>query len=310
LAGGAAGWVVGFARSVPAQSTKKSPLTSGEDRVVAGIRDKAKTAQLGAFAVRWTEHFVGVGDAPPDAYIAAALGICETFSTDFLVHFRDLGFKLEVPDRRMTVVALKDADSYGAYSGAQENMAVGGHYDITTNELVVFDFRQNQAGLAAAATRINTFTLVHETAHMLCYNTGLLPAGRDIPVAISEGLATYAELWARRERKAIGRANLPRLGAIGKAEVPWIPVGRLLGDDGAFDDPKSVDLAYAESWLLVHHLLKQPNSLPRFRSYLAGFPKPGGKMSRAAYAESVLGSLPQLDTVLRQDARRIQARGR
>jgi hypothetical protein len=290
---------------------KKAPLIADEEQVVASVREKAKKVGMGTFEVRWTEHFLGVGDAPPGEYIAQALGICESFAKEFLPHFRERGFKLEFPARRMTVVALKDAASYQAYSGGQRDQAVGGHYDIDTNELVVFDFRPNQGGMAAGAKRVNTFTLVHETAHMLCYNSGLLPTGHDIPVSISEGLATYAELWAPpRDRTAFGKVNVPRLGALDRSEIPWLPMARLLSDDAVFENPKAVDLAYAESWLLVHHLLRQPDSLPKFRKYLAEFPKRGGKVGREAYAESVLGSLGSLDLRIQRYAARVRPRGK
>ena len=253
--------------------------------------------------VRWTEHFLGVGDAPPVDYIAKALEICETFGREFRAHFRQRGMPVEFPDRRLTVVALKDASSYGAYSGEDPGLAVGGHYDLETNQLVVFDFRPDQGGQIAQARRTNTFTLIHETAHLLCYNTGLLPIGRDIPVAISEGLATYAELWAPpRDRTAFGRVNVPRLQVL---ESDWIPIARLLADDNVFSDPKTADLAYAESWLLVHFLIRQPDWLPKFRDYLAGFPKPGDKVGREAYAESKLGSLRDLDAAIQRHARRV-----
>ena len=295
--------------SVYAQPPKKPRLTADEDKVVRGVRDKGRKAGLGPLEVRWTDHFLGVGDAPADGYINPALGVCESFAREFLPHFRERGFTLEFPARRMTVVGLKDANSYRAYSGDPQNLAVGGHYEIDSNELVVFDFRPQQDGLAAGARRVNTFTLVHETAHMLCYNTGILPFGRDVPAAISEGLATYAELWAPpRDRTAFARVNHPRLRALDVAEGEWIPISRLLADDKVFDDPKTADMAYAESWLLVHHLLRQSELLPGVRKYLAGFPRPDEKLGREAYAERALGPLPDLDTEIQRYARRVRKR--
>jgi hypothetical protein len=135
----------------------------------------------------------------------------------------------------------------------------------------------------------------------------LLPTGRDIPVAISEGLATYAELWAPpRDRTAFGKVNHARLDVLDRAE--WIPISRLLADDGVFDDAKTTDVAYAESWLVVHDLLRQPKSLPQFKTYLVGFPKPGGEVGREAYAESALGSLRDFDAEIRRYARRVRSR--
>ena len=184
----------------------------------------------GRFEVRWTEHFLGIGDATP-AYSAEALKICESYSQEFLEHFRRLGFRLDYPAHRMTVVLLKDAATFQAF--IEERAAgVGGQYDPDSNRLAIFDMRPDQAELKARgseADRVNTFTLIHETAHMLCYNTGLLPARRDIPVAIDEGLATYCEFWTpHRGPTTFGRLNEPRLGDLERfwtAEGHGFPIG-------------------------------------------------------------------------------------
>lgn len=311
LQAGAVALAAGSASALGAQSPRKTPLTAEEERVVAAIRQKATKAGLGTLEVRWTEHFLGIGDAPPDDYIVPALNRCESFSRDFLEHFRARGFHLEFPRQRMTVLTLKDADSYQAYTGAKRDEAVGGHYDVDSNQLVVFDFRPGQGQLAAGAKRVNTYTLIHETAHMLSYNSGMLPLGRDVPVAISEGIATYAEMWTSpRDRTVFGKVNQPRLKAPDDPDARWIPIARLLVDDNLFDDPKTYDMAYAESWLLFHHLVRQPDKLPKLRAYLAGFPAPGGKPGREAYAASALGSLDDLDAEIRRYARRMRSRAR
>lgn len=292
---------------------KVGSLSPEDTRAVEAVRARALKVQLGPIEVRWTDHFVGVGDAPPRDYIDQALLRCEAFAKDFLDHFGKIGFKLRYPTQRMVVVAMKDADSYQAYSGEERGAAVGGHYDLGDNQLVVFDFRANQAQLAAGAKRINTFTLIHEAAHMLCYNTGLLTNVRDIPDAISEGLATYAEIWTPprpREHSAIGRVNLPRLNVFLQDDARWISVERLLADDAVFQDEATVDVAYAESWLLVHSLLRRPESVARFRAYLAGLPGLDSKVDRKEYAASKLGSLNELDAEMRRNGRRMTSRRR
>lgn len=295
-----------------AQPPRKSAPTPEEEKELAAIRQKATKAGLGTFEVHRTEHFLGIGDARPGDYIVPALDRCESFSREFLEHFRARGFALEYPRRRMTVLALKDAASYQAFTGEKRDEAVGGHYEIDTNQLVVFDFRPGPADRAAQARRVNTFTLIHETTHLLSYNTGLLPPGRDVPAAISEGIATYAEMWTSpRDRTVFGKVNQPRLKVLYEdPDVRWIPIGRLLTDDNVFDDPKTYEVAYAESWLLVHDLIRRPENLPKFRAYLAGFPAPGAKPGREAYAASVLGPLDRLDAEIRSYARRMRTRGR
>ena len=130
--------------------------------------------------------------------------ICEPLSDAFLAEFRKLGFKLALPRERMTVITLKNKASYDAYCGVVAGDEVGGHFDLETNRLVVFDFRSKRAELAATAERVNTFTLVHEGMHLLSYNSGLLDRKQDVPAAIAEGLATYGELWRPKGRGKIG----------------------------------------------------------------------------------------------------------
>ncbi len=297
--------VPGLARVATGQSASRIALRPDEQKLVETIEARAREVGLGPFDASSTEHFLGVGNTPA-GYRAEALHLCEMIADDFMRAFRERDFKkVALPARRMTVVVLKDAGDYAAFSKKAQKLE-GGRYEIDANRLIVFDFRPEQGELARSATRINTFTLVHETIHLLSFNTGLLSAQADWPTAISEGIATYGELWVTtNRRKAFGMVNRPRLAAIDQAaanRVPWIPVSKLIGDDCVFDDPNPdvVQLAYAESWLLVHMLLRQPAWLPKFRKYLAGMPKPGGKLNRSAYAASVFGPLDRLDQAVRR----------
>jgi hypothetical protein len=261
-----------------------------------------------------TDHFLGIGDGPA-RYSTQALDLCESISRDYLAHFRKLGFKVDYPASRMTVVPLKDAASYLAFSGDNPGKTIGGQYEPESNWLVIFDFRADQEKSKKEAMRYNTFALVHETIHLLCFNTGLLSRFHDVPGCISEGLATYGEVWTPpRAPNAFGKVNVPRIRGMiqaGEEGTPWIPIARLLNDDGVFDDPKLDQLAYAESWLLVHYLLER-EQLPKFQAYLAGMPQLGddGRMSRDKYAESKLGSLRDLDAAVQRHAQATARRAR
>jgi hypothetical protein len=279
-----------------------------EDRELERIQTAARTAGLRQFSIGRTEHFLGAGDAP-QAYRTAALGVCEQLATVFLGYFRQHGFEVAFPARRMVVVTLKDDRSYGAFLGAEPDDAVGGHYDLDTNRLVVFDFRPRQAELDAKAESVNTFTLVHETAHLLSFNTGLLSRRADVPLCISEGLATFVEIWRPahgRRAPAIGATNRPRLRALldaGKDEEPWFEIDKVLDDDKLFEDPAAQQLAYAESWLFAHYLLKTPAQLPKFQAYLKALSAQGERARRLECARAHLGSLSELDRRLKRHAR-------
>ena len=154
----------------------------------------------------------------------------------------------------------------------------------------------------AQAERVNLFTLVHETAHQLSFNTGILNRQVDLPVCVSEGLATYVELWRPGVKNAIGGVNRPRMEALRQA-VDWIQIGDLLADDMAFE-PKTEQLAYAESWLLVHYLLRAGSRQPRFRQYLAELPGSNKPAQRTRIAEKTLGPLEKLDHEVKDEARK------
>jgi hypothetical protein len=266
---------------------------------ISAVQTLAEKAGLGPFSDSRTEHFLGLGDAP-DPFREKALSICESLSAAFLPHFRKKGFNLAMPTRRLTVITLKDKDSYRAFLGEDPGMIVGGQYDLDTNRLVMFDFRPNigQINLQADPERVNLLALVHETTHLLCFNTGLLSRQTDVPNWVSEGLATYVELWQKNKKPAtpIGTVNRPWLSCL-RAARSWIAIPDLVADDKTFWDEKTQQLSYAESWLMVHYLMNSESQLPKFRSYLAELP-PQGKgtaANRVAHAEKHFGSLKKLD---------------
>jgi hypothetical protein len=78
----------------------------------------------------------------------------------------------------------------------------------------------------------------------------------------------------------------------------------LLTNDGLFDKPETSQLAYAEAWLLVHYLLKQPQ-LPKFQTYLSGLPKLGNEKDRVKHAEKHLGPLRALEQEVRIHLRQV-----
>ena len=287
--------------SLVAGQGAKAPGRASEAEEIAKVEKLLRAARLWPLHNARSAHFLAAGDAP-ELHQRQALTLCEALGEAFLVHFRGRGFTLEYPDRRLTVIALRDQDSYAALLGEAPGKDVGGHYDLETNRLVIFDFRPRQQAIAARAERVNLFTLVHETAHQLSFNTGILNRQVDLPVCVSEGLATYVELWRPGVKNAIGGVNRPRIEALRQA-VDWIQIGDLLVDDTAFE-PKTEQLAYAESWLLVHYLLRASSRQPRFRQYLAEVQGSNKPADRPRIAEKTLGPLAKLDHELKDEARK------
>lgn len=270
----------------------------------ARVRQRAEKAGIGPFQSSLSEHYLGIGDAPDD-YRDEALKRCAALATAYQKHFQAKGFTVAFPPGRLTVVTLKDLKSYAAFLGQPPGGAVGGHYDLETNRLVIFDFRPG-GGLAAGVSeeRVNTYTLIHEGTHQLTFNTGLLDRQGDVPVAVSEGLAMYAELWRPGPRTVLGAINGLRLQVFVTPTDPpvaWIPVETLLTDDALFQGINE-QVAYAEGWVLVHYLLKTSAMLPKFRAYLDAIRPRRDPLQRLADARAHLGDLDRLDGELRKYA--------
>jgi hypothetical protein len=285
------------------------------DKEVAQVEERARKAALEAFRSSATEHYLAIGDAP-DTFRDAALKRCEALASTYINHFQDKGFAVALPARKLTAVILKDHASYAAFLGQAPGANVGGHYDLETNWLVMFDLRPGagpgagppQQPAVANPQRVNSFTLSHETTHQLTFNTGLLERTSDVPLAVSEGLAMYAELWQPEIHASFGMINRPRLEVLIHPANPnqeWIPLEKLLADDALFQNPATEQLACAEAWVFVHYILRTTAALPKFRAYLDTIRPRRDAAQRLADARAAFGDLGRLDLALRKHARRL-----
>jgi hypothetical protein len=276
-------------------------LSGDERKAVASIRDKARMAKLGPLRLHAGDQFLVIGEASDD-FQGEVLGFCEKLGKAFLSYYKTKGFEVDYPDTRMMVVVLNSRESYGAWIGEPAVKAIGGHYDRDANRLVVFDFRNEPGGLGQQAKVINSFTLSHEANHLLAFNTGLLSRTADIPTFIIEGLATVGELYQKTGHSAIGGFNKPRIGELAAAirgGEPWLDLQSLLANDELCDDPRTYQLAYAESWLLISTMIKKPDQLAKLRIYLDRLKKSGEKADRLRDAEAAFGSLDRLNRELK-----------
>ena len=275
------------------------------DDPVDRIKGKARDLRMQPFEASETEHFVGVGDAPA-AYRREALGLCESFAADYLVHFRGKGFTLDWPKEKLPVVVLAGAPSYAAFEKGFVDEAVGGHFDLDANWLVTFDFRDPERGMTAVevteARLNNTLALVHETFHQLSFNTGMLDRGVDIPLCLIEGLATYAETWRPARKGVIGAFNRRRRSGLDLAQrggAAWFPLKTMIGDDKPLTDGKAEQVAYAESWMLAYKLLRVPGRTTQLRDYLKAVQKANDPAKRVDLATAHFGDLARLDREIR-----------
>ena len=282
-----------------------SGRNAGADDALGSIQARARAAGMDRFDESESPGFRGIGDAPA-SFREGALKVCEGVAADYRKHFAAKGFSLVEPLGRLIVVVLKGPQSYAAFAGEAVGDSDGGHYDLKDNWLVMFDFRGQGANPKAPIAEVdNTFTLVHETFHLLTFNTGVLDREADVPLLVSEGLATYGETWAPRRKGQIGSKNLRRRKglALAKGEgARWIPLETLLADDKAFGDEADAStqqLAYAESALFASKMLHDKGWLPKFRDYLKALREANDPTERREIAKAHLGDLARLDREVR-----------
>lgn len=257
-----------------------------------------------------SDHFQAVGDAS-ESFMRITLGDCEGIAQDYFEHFRAKGFDIQDPDRRLTLVVFVDERPFRNLVKGVPASALG-LYKRTDNWLVLFDFRNVPSQNNRPGYQANMSTLAHEATHLLSYNTGLLNRQRDVPRAITEGIATYSEARRLHGRTEPGQINSTRLDDLAHFQrmSNWITVTTLLTDEKAAFGPTEdrLLLAYAESWLLVHYLMTTPSRLPQFRAYLKSIAKRNDATHRYEDAEAAFGSLDRLDRDVRQEGIRLQQR--
>ncbi len=293
-------WLAGSALALAGFSS-----TSRADDALGAIRAKGRKAGMDPFEVFESKNFLAIGDATP-RYCREALDVCEAVAIDYQKHFKDKGFELDWPKDRMTVVVLASPQSYAAFEGGFVDQVIGGHYDLGENRLVTFDARLRDSKSKAGSLipeEDNTLQLVHETIHLLTFNTGLLDRKADVPDLVSEGLATYGETWRPRRKGAIGANNLRRLQGFRKEQKPggvtWIPFDQLLADDKIINDDKTQQVGYFEAWRFVHKMMSNPGRAAKFRGYLQALKGATEPARRAEVAREHLGDLSALDKELR-----------
>ncbi len=288
---------------------KPAPPLEADPAEIVAISRKVRKAGLANFRISESEHFIGTGNAPDD-FREKALNVCELIYKSYRTHLLTKKIELSRPAHKMAVVILADRKTYEVFKGEVVDEAEGGHFDIDANYLVTYKFDEGNRQAAA----LNTFTLVHEATHQLTYNTGLLSRQADVPVAISEGFAMYCEMW-QVGRKEMGKLNTPWMNVLRADGLKgWIPVAKLLTEDDLLSDPKTYEMARAESWFLIFDLFRTDAGTKSLRSYLADLRTRDDPKKRIADAEKAFGDLDRLDSTLKKAAIKIlksinQARG-
>ena len=333
MLGGVIGSGGGTATARSAQSPAKGTQSPAKDKgapappptpdaELAAVRDKLDQAKIGPLNTVHSAHYVGIGDAP-QAFITIILADCEQLAADYQRYFGSLGFHLHQPDRPLIVIMYRDDRSFGKFfrlpslleaaekARAQPEKARAqpvGIYLRTTNVMHVFDWRN--VPIEPRASHRNMETLAHEGTHQLSFNTGLLNRAGDTPLCIVEGLGMHGEPRKTSGPSDFGRLNPKRMNDLARIQrrVPWIPLRELIANDSVLraGNADRIELGYAQSWLLVHYLIKEPAALPRFRQYLQAIAPRVNSDRRIEDAQAHLGDLDRLDQELRRYAIRLQ----
>jgi hypothetical protein len=109
----------------------------------------------------------------------------------------------------------------------------------------------------------NISTIMHEAAHQMSFNTGLLSKSGDVPVWLAEGLATYCEATRQGVWLGIGQPNPERLSALQKVvdgKRKFIPLEAMIASD-SWHSIKTSDATvlqgYGQSWALFRWLMEE-----------------------------------------------------
>jgi Protein of unknown function (DUF1570) len=302
---------------------------------VAEMVDLSQKHDLPPLARLDSKHFRAISNTVDD-YTELRLYNCETIYALFFDHFRRKGFTVREPGGKLMVAIFDSQAGFEAYLGQRMPTSVTGLYHLESNRLVVYDYARNRAFMATKSkgeqqlkdvpyslqkqrvisdfTRqtqtfrndANIGTIMHEVAHQLAFNGGLLNRQGDAGLWLVEGMACYCEATRNGEWQGIGEPNPQRLGVLarvlekGGEFIPLLDMVR--SDDWLRQQGTTVSqalLGYAQSWALYRYLMEvHPRKL---REYLALiYPRRTPEQRLADFAEVFGGDVPKFEAKYHQ----------
>jgi hypothetical protein len=294
--------LAGFAGRIGVNQVLAASAQDDDLARVELVEARARQAGIERVAVTRGDLYVAVSNAEPD-FSAFALKLCDALADDFLKHFHARHFTVERPKKPMLIVILADSVQLAGFLGENPGDDVRGVYDIDAGWLAICDNRGGSGG--PRAERANSIALFHEATHQLCFECGLLEPQADVPLFISEGLATYGEVRRPDGRITLGARNAERIAVLrtlldraNKLKKPLTPLAELLTQDHLLDDAATAQLAYAQSWAFIHMMMQTDADQKKMASYLAAIRSRRNEMNRATDFEAAFGTITELDTRL------------
>ena len=234
------------------------------------------------FRIQQSDHYLIAFNTPP-AYAEWCSGLLEKFYAGFFAYWKKhLNMELPEPDSKLVVVLFRDQAQFKQFyeqDVGQKTQSSFGYYSIRRNRAVLYDFSgldeddAKDVGSVRRALKkspFNVATMIHESTHQLCFNTGLHTRYADNPVWLTEGLAMYFEApyFGSAKWNTIGRYTDWRKAAT-KAYKDNVSAGTLtslMQSDDRFRKAESANDAYTEAWALTLYLMK--NREGEFAEYL------------------------------------------
>jgi hypothetical protein len=318
------GWISILAVAVIGSATAAPPpkaATGTETEFIATMQGLVKKHKMAPIARFDSKRFIAISNAE-DGFTRERLKLCEVFHDAFLRHFQSKGFAVHPPEERMMIAIFANNDNFDAYFG-RPMTGIAGVYHTPANRLVLYDYAQNRdiqkqrdkimergstignssarAKWEEAATRriddysrdLNLSITMHECAHLVSFNCGLLKRNRDVPAWLAEGMATYCEATDQGDWTQLGSPNPLRIRDLAKAKGSFISVAELVHDDRWVQGSR-VLTGYSESWALYHMLMTERTK--ELRHYLALIAERRAPESRIADFQEAFGDIRKLQT--------------
>ncbi len=279
-----------------------------------------KKRNLSPFARFDSKRYVAISNASED-FTKERLQNCEIFYDHFVSHFQKQGFTVTPPTQRLMLAIFEDHNGFDAYFGQIMPAGIAGVYHTPTNRLVLYDLKENRAIAASKknalsqgmrindvvqkwayvettvrkfndiSNDLNLSTTMHECAHLIAFNCGLLQHDGDAACWVVEGMATYCEATDQGDWTSLGGPNPMRIRDLMHARGKHIPLIDLVRNDD-WRNTSRVISGYAQSWALFHMLFREnPQQL---RSYLKGTATRKTSEHRLGDFQEAFGSLESL----------------
>ncbi|MDR1385923.1 MAG: DUF1570 domain-containing protein [Planctomycetaceae bacterium] len=245
------------------------------------------------FRIHETKHYLIVFDTTL-AYARWCGNLLEQLDTSFLEHWKKNGFELTEPEFPLVAVIFADRGNFIRCTEPEVGNAVAyinAYYNQMTNRIVFYDLtgleiygNNNRVKSSSLERRFREImsrpdsaksiaTFVHEAAHQISYNCGMIKRFSSCPHWVSEGIATLYETPDLDNDQAWSdhiKVNPLRLKHFYKYVIerePLLPIRKVVTSDDPFvivSSENALD-AYAICWSMMYFFhAKQNNELIRY----------------------------------------------